>query len=179
MQPVETIGDFDRFLAERELTFEGVIVGGTALGLLGVVKRQTKDCDVLVPELPMEIREAAQEFAASVREAGGNLDADWLNNGPAALVRDLPSGWEERLIDVFEGDALTLRSLGRSDLLRSKLFALCDRGIDLNDCLALTPTMEELAELTPWLEERDGNAQWTAHVRDTLADLARRLGHAV
>jgi hypothetical protein len=31
----------------------------------------------------------------------------------------------------------------------------------------------------PWLEQQDGNEQWPAHVRATVADLARRLGHGV
>jgi hypothetical protein len=63
--------------------------------------------------------------------------------------------------------------------LKSKLFALCDRGLDLPDCLALAlaPTPAELAEAAAWLEPQDLNPHWPAHVRTTLADLARRLGH--
>jgi hypothetical protein len=72
-----------------------------------------------------------------------------------------------------------LSTLGRPDLLKSKLFALCDRGTDLPDCLALAPTAEELADCVPWLEVRDGNELWPEHVRTTVADLARRLGHGV
>lgn len=34
-------------------------------------------------------------------------------------------------------------------------------------------------DCVPWLEERDGNELWPAHVRATVADLARRLGHGV
>lgn len=37
----------------------------------------------------------------------------------------------------------------------------------------------ELAELQPWVALQDANPDWPAHVRATLADLARRLGHAV
>ena len=61
----------------------------------------------------------------------------------------------------------------------SKLFALCDRGIDLPDCVALAPTAAELREVLPWLEQRDANADWPAHVRDVLADMERRLGHGL
>jgi hypothetical protein len=53
---------------------------------------------------------------------------------------------------VFSGAAITLRCLGREDLLRSKLSALCDRGIDLGDCVALAPTAGELRTIAPWLE---------------------------
>ena len=65
------------------------------------------------------------------------------------------------------------------DLLRSKLFALSDRGFDLGDCLALVPTAGELRAILPWLEQQDGHRGWPAHVRETLADVGRRLGHGV
>lgn len=122
--------------------------------------------------------EASRAFAAEVTAAGGKLKEDWLNNGPSALAPLLPVGWELRLQEVFRGRVLVFRSLHRSDLLKSKLFALCDRGLDLPDCLALAPTPAELAEAIAWrLEPQDLNPHWPAHVRSTLGDLARRLGH--
>ena len=158
---------------------DAVVVGGTALALLGVVSRQTRDCDVLDPEIPEEIKRAAREFAASRRAAGESLEDGWFNNGPASLTRQLPDGWKERIEQVFGGKALTLHSLGRTELLMSKLFALCDRGVDIQDCIALGPTPDELARILPWLSAQDLNPDWPAHVRATVADLARRLGHAV
>ena len=155
------------------------MTAGAALNLLGVVVRPTKDCDVLHPELPEEIKAAAQAFAAETRPDGEALDDDWLNNGPAALAQQLPPAWEERVQTVFIGVAIQLRCLGREDLLCTKLFALCDRGLDLADCLALAPTAGELASLLPWIEKQDLNPHWPAHVRATLADLGKRLGHAV
>lgn len=104
---------------------------------------------------------------------------DWLNNGSIQLGEVLPAGWRERVQRIFEGQALVLSTLGRLDLLKSKLFALCDRGTDLPDCIALAPAAEELGECVPWLEARDGNELWPARVRATVADLARRLGHGV
>ena len=94
-------------------------------------------------------------------------------------MKVLPSGWEARLQLAFEGKALVLRCLGRDDLLRSKLFALCDRGIDLDDCIAPRPTREELTGLVAWVETQDLNPEWPTHVRRTLADLTRRLGHGI
>jgi hypothetical protein len=64
-------------------------------------------------------------------------------------------------------------------ILCAKLFALCDRGIDLGDCLALAPTAEEIDDIHPWLDLQDAHTDWPAHVRATLADLAKRLGHDV
>jgi Nucleotidyltransferase of unknown function (DUF6036) len=170
---------FDDYLADRSLRLEAVVIGGAALNLLGVVSRPTKDCDILHPALPREIVEAARAFAAQARRRGDTLDDDWLNNGPASLARHLPAQWQARLQTVFTGQALVLRCLGRDDLLRSKLWALCDRGIDLADCVALAPTPDELASILPWLEGQDANPDWPAHARATVADVARRLGHAV
>jgi hypothetical protein len=80
---------------------------------------------------------------------------------------------------AFKGRALVLEALSRLDLLRSKLFALCDQGLDIADCVALAPSAEELASILPWLEQQDTNPGWPAHVRATFGDLARRLGHGV
>lgn len=179
MRPLETLTAFDAFLASRALRLDAVVIGGTALNLLGVVSRPTKDCDVLHPTLPPAVAEAAREFAAAQRAAGAVLNDDWLNNGPESLISQLPPDWQERLQSVFTGAAITLRCLGREDLLRSKLFALCDRGIDLGDCMALAPTAEELRVILPWVEFQDGNSNWPAHVRETFADLGKRLGHGV
>lgn len=125
MDPRQTLEAFDAFLELRGLHFEGIVVGGAALSLLGVIARATKDCDVLDPDIPPGIASAALAFAAARRRSGEIL------------------------------------------------------GDDIGDCIALAPTPEELHRLGPWLEERDTHKLWPVHVRATLADLARKLGHAV
>lgn len=182
MWPPDTFTRFDAFCAARGLELDAVVVGavvvgGAALALLGLTTWRTRDCDVLYPPLPELILAAARAFAYQVRAEGGVLADEWLNNGPSSLADVLPVGLRDRTQVVFAGRAVTLRTLGRLDLLRSKLFALCDRGTDLGDCLALRPTSAELAELTPWLERQDAHPDWPAHTRVTLADLRRRLGH--
>jgi len=92
MLPTETLSAFDVFLAQRGLRFEGVIIGGAALALLGVTTRQTRDCDVLDPLLPDAIVGASREFAREQRAAGLDLTDGWLNNGPRSLTDVLPSG---------------------------------------------------------------------------------------
>jgi len=179
MEPRKIIAAFDAFLAERGLRFEAVVIGGTALNLLGVVSRTTRDCDVLHPEIPADIVRAARDFAAQRRSSGDTLQDDWLNNGPASLSKVLPLGWQERLIAVYEGSAMVLRSLGRLDLLRSKLFGLCDRAADLGDCVAMAPTADELREIEPWLKHQDGNPDWPEHVLEVLGDLREWLGHGL
>jgi hypothetical protein len=179
MNPSSILAGFDRFLMERGLHLDAIIVGGAALNLLGVISRPTKDCDVLWPHLPEEIAAAASAFAAAMRRQGEPLADDWLNNGPASLVAQLPADWRNHLRLAFVGVALRLHVPGREDLLRSKLFALCDRGIDLADCIALAPTIGDLAALRPWLDRQDGNPDWPAHVGEVLDDLRTRLGHGV
>ena len=129
--------------------------------------------------MPPAITSAARDFAQAQRKSGVELQRDWLNNGPMQLGDVLPAGWRDRVQRIFAGQAIVLSTLGRTDLLKSKLFALCDRGTDLPDCIALAPTRGELDECVPWLELQDGNELWPAHVRATVADLARRLGHGV
>jgi hypothetical protein len=179
VRPREILSSFDVFLESRGLRLDAVVVGGAALNLLGVITRPTNDCDILYPDLTETIRQAAREFAAVMRERGEILADDWLNNGPASLAGQLPLDWKSRLQPAFSGAAISLHALGREDLLRSKLFALCDRAIDLPDCLALAPTADEIAAILPWLERQDTNPGWPAHARATMQDLARRLGHGV
>ena len=179
MLPRPTIEAFDAHLESLELRLEAVVIGGSALALLGVTSRQTRDVDIIAPELPLAILEAAKSFAAEQRELGEELHDGWLNNGPMQLGDVLPDGWRSRVVPAFQGKALVLQSLGRADLLKTKLFALCDRGTDLSDCIALSPTALELAEALPWLAQQDTNPDWPAHVTATVADLGRRLGHGL
>ena len=59
MKPHETIEQFDLFLTKQGLSLSAVIIGGSALSLLGVISRETRDCDVLHPQLPEGIIRAA------------------------------------------------------------------------------------------------------------------------
>ena len=179
MQPTEIIPLFDRYLSDRKLTFEAIVVGGAALALLGLIARETRDCDVIEPHLPGTVLEASRAFAKELDDRGIILREDWLNNGPAALADLLPSGWRDRLQELYRGQAVTLWSLGRAELILSKLFALCDRGTDLTDCLALQPTPAELDRAAPWLLQQDLHPDWPRHVQAALADLARRLKHGL
>jgi|SRR5947209_19929685 len=179
MMTGEILELFDEHMAQKGLRLDAVVIGGTALNLLGIVSRYTKDCDILYPQISKEVAEAARTFAAELRNRGEPLQDDWLNNGPASLLDQLRSQWDERLQTVFVGTAIHLRCLGRGDLLCVKLFALCDRGIDFGDCLALAPTAEELKDTGTWIEQQDAHPDWPKHVRSTLANLGRRLGHDV
>jgi hypothetical protein len=179
MLPRPTIEAFDQHLVTLRLRLEAIVIGGSALSLLGIVSRETRDFDIIAPELPSDIVEAARVFARQQRRMGIDLVDDWLNNGPMQIGDVLPSGWRVRVKLAFGGHALVLSTLGRADLLKTKLFALCDRGTDLTDCIAMAPTAAELAEALAWVSFQDANPDWPAHVTATLEDLKRRLGHGV
>ena len=158
MKPAELLPQFDRFLAERGLRLDAVVAGGTALALLGIIQRETRDCDLLEPPLTEDLLRAAAAFATTLRDQGQVLRDDWLNNGPASPGPLLPEGWKQRLRLVHDGKALQL---------------------DLGDCLALRPSSEELAEAETWIIRQDLNPDWPTHVHSTLGDLAGRLGHGL
>lgn len=179
MEPKKIISQFDGFLSKRGLRFEAVVIGGTALALLDVISRQTRDCDILDPVVPTDILAAANEFAIAMRQSGEILQDGWLNHEPASLGKLLPMDWRSDLQLVFKGQAIVLHSLGRKNLLRTKLFALCDRATDLPDCIALHPTADEIQELLPWVQAQDTNPDWPRHVVAVLGDLAARLGYGV
>lgn len=167
---------FDEYLGEKGLSFSGTIIGGAALIVMKVLDRVTQDIDCLDPKIPDEIKKASVEFAEG-RADDLALKENWLNNGPARLKLDLPKGWRMHVIQIYEGKHLRLYTLGRLDLLRSKLFAYCDRQQDLEDCEALCPTVDELQTCLSWLVERDANPMWPAHVKTSLHRLAEKLGY--
>jgi hypothetical protein len=157
------IEKFDSYLEELDLTFEAIIIGGAALNIMDVITRQTKDVDFLDPDIPVEIKKASVNFA--LKNPDLKLDAkNWMNNGPKSLVRDLPEGWRNDLQKIFEGKALNLWTLGRLNLLRTKLYAYADREIDYSDCMALNPTIAELEACREWVLAGDGSELWPGRV---------------
>lgn len=155
------------------------MIGGTALALLGLVSRTTDDCDVLEPLLPEPIADAARAFATE-----HELDEDWFNTKSHDFVGVpgcLPHGWRSRLRPLFVGSALHLHTLGRQDLLCTKLVALIDRGTDYGDCLALRPTTSELHEAWSFIEQYEGNEEsrevyWIPTAKRQLNRLCEELG---
>ncbi len=172
----EVLESFDRYLGERKLTFHATVIGGTALIIMGVIHRATQDVDCLEPHLSGEMKKTSIDFARKYKKSGVSLKEDWLNNGPEDLMRDLPRGWEARRTPLFQGQNLFFKTLGRPDLLKSKLYAFCDRQQDLDDCIALRPSLQELKKSYLWLIDRDANPKWPEHVKKSLQELAKRLG---
>jgi len=170
------IEEFDAFLHERGLSFKGVVVGAVCLILADVVARPTDDCDILDPEIPEDVKQASVDFAKGKWERGSDLIENWFNNGPESLKRTLPEDWQSKLEPLYQGKALRLFSLDRLTLLKTKLFAFCDREADKEDCLALNPTHEELDSARAWVQYQDANPMWPKHVDNQFQLLANELG---
>lgn len=161
----------DEKLHLTALRRELIICGGGALLVLQIIDRQTRDIDVVAPELDSDLKTVAAEIGAQF-----GLEQSWLNNGPASLARDLEKGWEKRVQKIFQGKALTLYSLSARDLLASKLFAFCDRDEDdLSDILKMKPTITEIESLKSWVLQRDGSPFWPDRVEKCFKKLKGRL----
>ena len=70
-----------------------------------------------------------------------------------------------RIQKVYDGHCLTLWTLGRQDLIISKLYAACDRNADdSDDLLAMKPSAREIDAARDWIVYLDGNPDWPKHV---------------
>lgn len=149
-----------------------VILGGTALILLGIVERGTSDVDLLAladsvdrddgnsptirpPEpLPKQLREGIQRISRDFQ-----LPEDWMNVGPAAQWQTgLPEGLPERL-EWRQFGALHVGLVSRYDLIYFKLYAAADspgtESVHFQDLLKLNPSERELAEAERWVRSQD------------------------
>lgn len=175
---IRIIKAFDEFLGKKGKRFSATIIGASALILMEVIDRATKDVDCLYPKVPDDIKQLSIEFSKWYSKRHKiPLPEDWLNNGPESLLRDIPKGWQNHIKVIYQGGNLIFSTLGRADLIRTKLFAYCDRQQDLHDCLALKPSQKELQDCYKWLTERDMNPHWPAHVLTALTYLAKELGY--
>lgn len=170
----KAIPEFDKYLGEKGLVFEGTIIGGAALLVLQITDRQTKDVDCIYPPIPPEIKKASEDFADE--NDGLKIDSDWLNNGPQSILDNLPLDWGTRLRPLFNGKNLKLTTLGRPDLLKTKLFAFCDRtDPDFGDLIQLKPTEAELNDSIDWVKKCDANPSWPNHVEKMFNYLKEAL----
>ena len=178
MDPSLTVPAFDAFLHERGLRFEAVVIGGSALVLLGLIARTTVDVDVVDPHVPEDVLAAAEDFATSRAGRELGIEPGWLNSKSHQFVGvtgGMPDGWRSRLIPLWSGQALVLRTLARLDLLATKLAAFVDRGTDAPDVEAMLPTSAELIHCWPFVREYDANPNWPAYAKARLEGLAQEL----
>jgi hypothetical protein len=192
---VETIlsalGDQLESLLDKPV--ELLVCGGSALNVLGLVRRATKDVDILAyiernekgetflikadslsPELVTAAKKVAHDF---------NLPDDWLNTGPASAVDlGLPNGIMDRVTTRVFGNKLAVHFLGHYDQIHFKLYAAVDQGAGkhLDDLLALKPTSEEIESAARWSMTHDVSDGYKQNLKNLLKymgfeDVAERL----
>ncbi|TAL28110.1 MAG: hypothetical protein EPN94_00695 [Nitrospirae bacterium] len=165
---------------------ELVVCGGSALNVLGLVKRATKDVDVVAfternsagnihlkkaEPFPRELDTASQKVARDF-----NLPEKWLNPGPTSVVDfGLPEGLMNRVETRAFGKYLTVHFLSRYDPICFKLYASVDQGMGkhYNDLLLLEPDAKELEEAARWSMTHDVSENF----RQSVKELLIHMGH--
>lgn len=176
--PKKLLPEFDNFLHQKRVKFKAVVIGSGALTIKGLLQRQTVDIDVLDPKIPDQILKLADEFRSQQEKQGVFLIENWINNGPAKLLLNLPTDWSSRTQLFFKGKALTLVTLGRLDLLKDKLWGFCDlREQDRPVLLALKPSQNELIEAAEWVKVQEAHPSWPDHVDFKVKELSKGLGY--
>jgi len=164
----DTLKMLDQELKEttgREL----FVCGGAAMQAMGAWERVTYDIDTIMPKIDEELLAAARRVAVKL-----GLSQDWLNNGPDSLLQELERGWRDRVVEMYHGENLSVYSLGKMDLLKTKLWATCDRMEDIEDILFLSPTKEELLEAKQWVLQRDASDFWPEIIEEAMREIERR-----
>ncbi len=157
-------------LARRGAAAAIVVVGGTALNLLGVVRRVTRDVDVIAtgiprPDGPPEDIQSPDPLPSALVEVIATvardlqLPADWINTTVAGQWKTgLPAGFAGRITWRRYG-GLWVGLAGRHDLIHLKLYAAADdvgpSSRHFKDLLALAPTPAELEAAREWIASQD------------------------
>jgi len=158
---------------------EIVVIGGSALTALGLVKRATRDVDLLAiaedgelhpaEPLPEALRTARDRVARDF-----DLAENWLNGGPTDLLTwGLPVGFMTRVVTRHYGNALTVHFAGRVDQIHFKLFAMVDQagGRHEADLRALQPSKDELIAAARWSVTQDSSPGYRMVLKDALSAL--------
>jgi hypothetical protein len=163
-----------------------VVCGGSALNVLNIAIRTTRDVDVLatVEETPEGIRlrhdqPLPNEFRNVVAEVGLDLglEEDWLNMGPKDVLEiyGAPRGMTERWGRREYGPSLTVYFVSRLDQVHLKLLAAADPKAEprhLEDLVSrIKPTTEEVRAAVEWLLDRKTSFVFRNNVRHAVEAL--------
>ena len=174
------LGALSEQLSALASHLEIVVIGGSALTALGLVRRATRDVDLLAIAVNGELRLAEPLpdvllFARAAVARDFDLDENWLNRGPTDLIKwGLPHGFMARVVTRPYGPALVVHFAGRVDQIHFKLFAMVDQGGGRHetDLRALDPTRAELIAAARWSITQDPSPGY----RSVLIEALRYLG---
>lgn len=163
-----------------------VVCGGSALNVLNIASRTTRDVDVLatveVTPNGMRLRHdqpLPKEFCNVVAEVGRDLglEEDWLNMGPKDVleVYGAPRGMTERWERREYGPSLIVYFVSRLDQVHLKLLAAADPKAEprhLEDLVnRIKPTTEEARAAVTWLLDRKTSPGFRGNVRRAVEAL--------
>jgi len=163
-----------------------VVCGGSALNVLNIASRTTRDVDVLatVEETADGIRlrhdqPLPKKFRNVVAEVGRDLglEEDWLNMGPKDVIEvyGVPRGMTERWDRREYGPSLTVYFVSRLDQVHLKLLAATDPKAEprhLEDLVTrIKPTAAEVRAAVAWLLDRKTSPGFRCNVRRTVEAL--------
>ncbi len=134
--------ELDQFLFDNNESRSLTIYGGAALIALDILNRATFDINVFQPQLDKILLEAISAVGEK-----HNFNEYWVNSAGKAFVSELPEGWRSRRASIYSGKALNIFSLGRSDLIFTKILAELDRQENMPDIIRLKPSLNELNSL--------------------------------
>lgn len=175
-----------RLLYEHSESISLLVCGGSALNVLNIARRTTRDVDVLaiVEETKNGIhlrydRALPKEFCGIVAEVGHDLGLpyDWLNMGPKDVlhVYGLPPGMTDRWERREYGPSLTVYFVSRLDQVHFKLLAAADPKAEprhMEDLVQrIKPTAEEVRTAVSWLLGRETSSWFRGNVRRAVEAL--------
>lgn len=155
---------------------EIVVIGGSALTALGLVRRATKDVDIVAIAENGELRPAnplpeALRVARDRVARDFELDENWLNGGPTDLLKwGLPDGFMSRIVTRRYSESLAVHFASRLDQIHFKLFAMVDQagGRHEADLRALHPSREELIAAALWSLTQDPSPGYKMVLKEAL-----------
>ena len=163
-----------------------VVCGGSALNVLNIANRTTRDVDVLatVEKTAEGFRlrhdqPLPKDFSNVVAEVGRDLGLpdDWLNMGPKDVLRvyGAPEGMTERWHRREYGPSLTVYFVSRLDQVHLKLLAAADPKAEPRHVEDLAqrikPTAEEICAAVGWLLGRKTSPWFRGNVRRAVEAL--------
>ena len=162
------------------------VCGGSALNVLNIARRTTRDVDVLaiVKQTAEGIqlrsdRPLPKDFCSLVAEVGHDLGLqdDWLNMGPKDVLQvyGAPPGMTDRWERREYGLSLTVYFVSRLDQVHFKLLAAADPKAEprhLEDLVQrIKPTVEEVRAAVGWLLGRETSSWFRGNVRRAVEAL--------
>ena len=140
----------DKCLEQKAEKYDLIIFGSGALLIQGICRddRITMDIDLVEPKMNMTL----QLIASEIGEKYG-MDMKWLNSAGHIFAKNFPNNWKDRTKLIFKGNYITVKVLGRQDLIATKCYSYCMRNLntDKSDLIDLKPSEKELNFAKKWI----------------------------